>query len=45
MQTSGLFLGRVGQQAQDGQADQEAIRRWAGAYAERRVQRVPLRDR
>ena len=40
-----LLLGGVGQQAQDGQADQEAIRRRAGAQAERRVQRVALRDR
>ena len=40
-----LLLGGVGQQAQDGQADQEAIRRGTGAHAERRVQRVALRDR
>lgn len=39
-----LLLGGVGEQAQDGQADQEAIRRGTGAHAERRVQRVALRD-
>jgi hypothetical protein len=40
-----LLLAGVGQQAQNGQADQEAIRRGTGAHAERRVQRVALRDR
>ncbi len=40
-----LVLGHIGQQAEDGQADQEAIRRRAGAHAERDVQRVALRDR
>ena len=40
-----LLLGDVGQQAQDRQADQEAIRRRTGAQAERRAQRVALRAR
>ncbi len=39
-----LVLGHVGQQAEDGQADQEAIRRRTCAHAERDVQRVTLRD-
>ena len=40
-----LLLGGVGQQAQDRQPDQEAIRRRSGAQAERRAQRVALRAR
>jgi hypothetical protein len=39
-----LLLGGVGEQAQDGQADQKAIRRGTGAHAERGVQRVALGD-
>jgi hypothetical protein len=39
----GLLLGDVGQQAQDGQTDQEAVRRVAVLQAERGAQRVPLR--
>ena len=37
--------GRTGQQAQHGQADQETIRRGARFQAERRPQRITLRDR
>ena len=40
-----LLLGGVGQQAQDRQADEEALRRRSGAHAERRAQRVALRAR
>ena len=40
-----LLLGGVGQQAQDGQPDEEALRRRPGAQAERRAQRVALRAR
>ena len=40
-----LLLGGVGQQAQDRQPDEEAIRRRSGAQAERRAQRVALRAR
>ena len=40
-----LLLGRVGQQAQDRQSHEEAIRRRSGAEAERRAQRVALRAR
>jgi hypothetical protein len=39
-----LFLGGVAQQAQDRQADQEAIGRGAGAHAERGAKRFSLRD-
>ena len=40
-----LLLGGVGQQAQDRQPDEEAIRRRSVAQAERRAQRVALRAR
>ena len=40
-----LLLGGVGQQAQDRQPDEEAIRWRSGAQAERRAQRVALRAR
>ena len=40
-----LLLGGVGQQAQDRQPDEEAIRWRSGAEAERRAQRVALRAR
>ena len=40
-----LLLGHLGEQAQDGQADEEAIRRRPGADAERRPQRIALRSR
>ena len=39
------FLGHVGQKAQDGQADEEAIRGVAAAATERRAERVALRLR
>ena len=45
MHTQRLLLGGVGQQAQDRQPDEEAIRRRSGAQAERRAQRVALRAR
>lgn len=38
-----LHLDRIGEQAQDGQADQEAVRRVAVPQAERGAQRVALR--
>jgi hypothetical protein len=38
-----LLFGGVGQQAQDRQPDEEAIRRRSGTQAKRRVQRVALR--
>jgi hypothetical protein len=40
-----VLLGHVGQQAQHGQPDQEAIRRRPGAKAERGLQRLALRTR
>ena len=40
-----LLLGHVGEQAQDGQADEEAIRRRPGTEAERGPQRIALRNR
>ena len=40
-----LLLGGVGQQAQDRQSDEEAIRRRSSAQAERRAQRIALRAR
>ena len=39
------LLGHVGEQAQDGQADEEEIRRRPGTDAERRPQRIALRNR
>ena len=39
------LLGRLRKQAQDGQADQEAIRRGPAAHAECRQQRIALRGR
>jgi hypothetical protein len=38
------FLGHVGQHVQDGQTDQEPVRRRARAHAERSLQRVTLRQ-
>ena len=40
-----LLLGDVGEQAQHGQPDQEAIRRRSGAQTERRAERIALRVR
>jgi hypothetical protein len=40
-----LLSGRLRQQAQHGQAEQEPVRRRAGGQAERGPQRVPLRFR
>jgi hypothetical protein len=37
--------GRLGQQAQHGQAHQKPVRRWTGAEAERGPQRLTLRNR
>ena len=39
------FLGHLGQQAQDGQADEKAIGRVPGGQAERGAQRIALRTR
>ena len=44
-QTSGRSVGGLGQQAEDGQAQQEAVRRGAGPQTEGRAERVPLRPR
>ena len=40
-----LLLGRVGQQAQDRESDEEAVRRRPGTEAERGPQRIALRHR
>ena len=40
-----LVLGHLGEQAQDGQRHEEAIRGRPGAHAERRLQGIPLRRR
>ena len=40
-----LLLGDLGEQAQHGEADEEAVRRRSGTEAERRAQRIALRHR